>query len=140
MDPYEKGLLKRVPCSKKTNILSTLVAIMDTEVERRGLRLIPSYTRVLLANEIHELIITDEKEAGPGKEVNSIGYLGFIELKKGGVIAVGDRVSLEGKVIGEIAGFDETHMPNHQNIIIKSERKVTGTGLNAQPGNRIVIG
>jgi len=113
---------------------------MDAEVERRGLKLIPSYTRVLLVNEIHELIITDEKEAGPGKEVNSIGYLGFIEVKKGGVIAVGDRVSLEGKIIGKIAGFDETHMPNHQNIIIKSERKVTGAGLNAQLGNRIVIG
>ena len=140
MDPYEKGLLKRVPCSKKTNILSTLVAIMDAEVERRGLKLIPSYTRVLLVNEIHELIITDEKEAGPGKEVNSIGYLGFMEVKKGGVIAVGDKVSLEGKIIGKIAGFDETHIPNHQNIIIKSERKITGAGLNARLGDKIVIG
>jgi len=140
MDPYETGLLKGVPCNKKTNILSILVAIMDTEVEGRGLKLISSYTRVLLVNEIHELIITDEKEAGPGKEVNSISYLGFMEVKKGGVVAVGDKVSLEGKVIGEVAGFDETHMPNHQNIIIRSEKRVTGVGLNARLGDKIVIG
>jgi len=69
MDPYETGLLKGIPCNKKTNILSTAVSIMNTEVERRGLKLISSYSRVLLVNEIHELIITDEKEVGPGKKV-----------------------------------------------------------------------
>lgn len=53
---------------------------------------------------------------------------------------MGDKVSLEGKVIGEVAGFDEIHMPNHRNIIIKSERRATGVSLNARLGDRIVIG
>jgi len=138
MDPYEAGLIKRVPLAKKRKVLSKLVAIMDMKVEKRGLQLIPSYTRALLKNEIHELIITDE-ETGHGKKVDNVSYLGFVEIEEGGVIAVGDKVSLEGKIIGEVAGFDETHMPNHWNIIIRSSKKATGVELNAQVGGGIVF-
>ena len=72
MDPYKIDLIKRVPFAKKNRVFSKLVAIMDMELKKRGLQLIPSYTRVLLKNEIHELIITDEKNAGPHKKVNNI--------------------------------------------------------------------
>jgi len=140
MDPYKRGLIKRVPCAKKSRVLSKLVAIMDMEVKKRSLQLISSYTRALLKNEIHELIITDEKGAGPGKKVDNISYLGFVEIEKGGVAAAGDKVSLEGKIIGEVAGFDETHMPNHWNIIIKSSKKATGTELNASVGGEVIFG
>lgn len=139
MDPYKTGLIKRVPFAKKSRVLSKLVAIMDMEVKKRGLQLIPSYTRAILKNEIHELIITDEKDASPGKKVDNISYLGFVEIEKGGVAAVGDKVSLEGKIIGEVAGFDETHMPNHWNIVIKSLKKTTGVELNASVGGEIIF-
>jgi len=139
MDPYKRGLIKRVPFAKKRRIFSKLVAIMDMEVKKRGLQLIPSYTRVLLKDEIHELIITDEKDANPDEKVDSISYL-FVEIEKGGVAAVGDKVSLEGKIIGEVAGFDETHMPNHWNIVIKSSKKATGMELNALVGGKIIFG
>jgi len=65
MDPYKIDLLKKVPFAKKNRVFSKLVAIMDIELKKRDLQLIPSYTRALLKNEIHELIITDEKKAGP---------------------------------------------------------------------------
>ena len=140
MDPYKIDLIKRVPFAKKNRVFSKLVAIMDMELKKRGLQLIPSYTRVLLKNEIHELIITDEKNAGPHKKVNNISYLGFVRIEEGGIVAIGDKVSLEGKIIGEVAGFDETHMPNHWNIIIKSSKKATGIELNAPIEGEIIFG
>ncbi|PKP61266.1 hypothetical protein CVT91_03555 [Candidatus Atribacteria bacterium HGW-Atribacteria-1] len=85
----------------------------------------------MLKNEIHELIITDEKNAGPRKKVNNISYLVFVRIEEGGIVAIGDKVYLEGKIIGEVAGFDETHISNHWNIVIKSSKKAIGIELNA---------
>jgi len=139
MDPYKIGLIKRVHLAKKSRVFSKLVAIMDMEVKKRGLQLIPSYTRALLKNEIHELIITDEKDAGPRKKVDNISYLGFVEIKEGGIVAIGDKVYLDGKIIGEVAGFDDTHMPNHWNIVIKSSEKATGMEINAPVGGEVIF-
>lgn len=140
MDPYKAGFLKKVPIATKRTVLATLVAVMDMKVEKRGLQLIPSCTRVLLKNGIHELIITDEEDARPGERVDSISYLGFVEVNKGGVVAVGDKVALGQKTVGEVAGFDETHMPNHWNIVIRSSKKATGVELHAQVEGEIIFG
>ena len=140
MDPYKIDLIEKVPFAKKNRVFSKLVAIMDMELKKRGLQLIPAYTRALQKNEIHELIITDEKKAGPNKKVNNISYLGFVRIEEGGIVAIGDKVSLEGKIIGEVAGFDETHMPNHWNIVIKSSKKATGIKLNAPIEGEIIFG
>ncbi len=41
MDPYKIDLIKKVPLAKKNRVFSKLVAIMDLEVKKRGLQLIP---------------------------------------------------------------------------------------------------
>ena len=63
--------------------------------------------------------------------VQRIAYLGFFAVEREGVIVVGDEVSLDGKKIGRLAGFDETHMPNHLNVVICSETRATGQELGA---------
>ena len=37
----------------------------------------------------------------------------------GDTICVGDKVYLDGALLGIVSGFDETHMPNHQNMVLK---------------------
>ncbi|KAB2954615.1 hypothetical protein F9B85_02775 [Heliorestis acidaminivorans] len=138
-DPYTKGMLKVHPYAKKKDVTGELVAILEGKIEKRGLKLIKPISRALCEDEIHEIIITDEQEAGPGKEVNSIAYLGFFELKSGGVIVTGDEVYLKGELIGTITGFDETHMPNHINIIVKSAERKTGIELGAEIGMQLLI-
>lgn len=138
-DPYKAGLIKKVSRWEKIDIVGKLVLILDTEIDKRGLNLIAPYTRALLKNEIHELLLTDEKEAFPGKEVNRIAGIGFAEIKQGGIAVVGDKVLIEDKYLGEVAGFDETHMPNHQNIVIKSSKRANGVKLGFHPGNKVVI-
>jgi len=139
IDPYKEGLFSKDPYVQKREINGQLVVILDGKMDNRNLNLITPISRVIKANEIHELIITDEFSAGPGSIVNSIAYLGFFEVEQGSVVVAGDQVLLDTVLIGTIAGFDETHMPNHLNIVIKAERRKTGKELNAKIGMKIRI-
>lgn len=135
---YKGGLLKKNPYVKKQDIKGKLVVILDGKIENRNLQLITPISRCLQKYEIHELIFTDEPEAGPGKKVDSIAYLGFFEIEQGGMVVAGDEFYLDGKLLGTIVGFDETHMPNHINIVIKCKKRLTGVELNADVGMDII--
>lgn len=135
-DPYKADILKSNPYSDRLNISGLLVAIMDYSCSNRGLQLIPQPTRALKKYEIHELILTDE-DPMVGEKVDSISYLGFCEISQGGIIKVGDKLKIGDKIVGEVVGFDETHMPNHLNIVIKSNVKNTGVELGLKLGDMI---
>ena len=49
----------------------------------------------------------------------------------------GDNVTVAGRLIGQIAGFDETHLPNHLNIVVKAGKSVTGREIGLNPGDAI---
>lgn len=138
-DPYQAGMFKSNPYASKVPIRAALNVILDGRLEQRGLELMTPPSRCVLKHEIHELIITDESDAGPGRHVDRIAYLGFMEILEGGVIVSGDQVKLGERVIGEIAGFDPTHLPNHLNIVIKSAERHTGAEMNLQLCEPIVI-
>lgn len=127
-DPYEfkRGNFPRSPVDGK------LVAILRPCRLDRALQLIPEKSRCIRAGEVHELILTDQLDAVPGSCVDRVAYLAFAEFAKGGVIVQGDVLTIDGQTIGELIGYDETHMPNHLNIVIGGETFVSGydRGLN----------
>ena len=129
IDPYKAGMFKTDPYVVKRSIKGELVVVLDGYMENRGLKLIAPISRCILKNEIHELLFTDEIDAGPGMSVDKISYLGFFEVEQGSVMVSGDEVFLNNQLIGHIAGFDETHMPNHLNIIMKRQNRLTGVEL-----------
>lgn len=137
-DPYAGGKFKNNPYAKKSDVSGSLVVVLDGQMEDRGLSLIVPISRCIKKDEVHELIFTDEAAARPGTSVNRIAYLGFFTAEQSGVIVEGDEVFLDGQLVGHLAGFDETHMPNHLNIVIKAiaERK-TGLELGVNPGSRV---
>lgn len=139
MDPYANGLIDKNPFGAKRIIQSSVVAILQLELKGRGLKLIQPRSRVLKKNELHELIVTDEKIAKPGETVNNVAYIAFIEILKGGVMVVGDKVYWNNNLLGIVAGFDDTHMPNHQNIILYSSKISTGKKLNIRLEDKIII-
>lgn len=138
-DPYKSGMFKKDPYVKKRICEGKLVVILDGLMEGRKLQLIVPPSRAVLAGEVHELIVTDEREAAPGKEVNSIGYWGFFEVLKSTVMVSGDTVWIGGRKLGVVAGFDETHMPNHLNTVIRADKRQTGLELNLQLEDEIII-
>jgi len=109
------------PYYAKSPLVGKLVVVLDGQFPERGLSLIPQPSRAIRRFDIHELIVTDQ-EAEPGSIINPIAYLGFVEFEQGGVMVAGDKVSVDGELIGYICGFDETHMPNHLNIVVLGQR------------------
>ena len=135
-EPYKAGIIKNNIFVEKRDIVGRIVALIDLALDSRSLELIIPRSRVILASEIHELLLTDEEDAGPGETVNHVLVIGFFEIEIGGVMVVGDKVRIGNELIGEIAGFDMTHMPNHMNVVLKSSR-FSRSG--AKMGERIFI-
>lgn len=136
-DPYAAGKVSFDPYFKKVDINGKLVVVLNGTVNKRELKLIKPPSRGVVKYQVHELILTDEQEAAPGKIVDKVAYLGFVEFTNGGVLLNGDIVLINGRQIGYLVGYDETHMPNHQNIVIKTNILQSGKDLKLKPGDRI---
>lgn len=141
VDPYRAGIIRENPYerARKRTVKGKIVVVHDLKLDNRGYKLIPSPSRVVLSGEIHELISTDEDKAQPGGEVNSAGIIGFAEFTTGGVLAAGDTVAIGKEEIGPIVGFDESHAPNHLNIIIKTPEKASGFDLRIELEDDLII-
>lgn len=138
-DPYKTGMFVTNPYSEKKPLIGNLIAVLDGQYTERGLKLIFQPSRCLLANEVHELIVTDE-DSKPGCIVNRIAYIGFFVVKESAVIVVGDEIKINCQNIGTILGYDETHMPNHYNIVISSKELMSGKKRGLKLSDTVVIG
>ncbi len=134
VDPYTAGKFTASPYAAKTDVTGTLAVVLRGTMTDRGLELIKPISRCIRRHDIHELILTDDPDAKPGSRVDRIAYLGFVAVDAGGVIVSGDDVLVDGRRIGTLAGFDETHMPNHFNIVIKADRLADGVERGAGLG------
>lgn len=141
-DPYQAGMFSASPYAEKRDVLGRLAVVLRGKLEQRGLNLIAPISRAVQKYEIHELIITDENEAGPGKSVDRIdriAYAGFMEIITGGILLAGDEIICGGRILGKIAGFDETHLPNHLNIIVRAEKRLDGVEMGLKLESEIRI-
>ena len=138
MDPYASGLISKSPYGSKRIIHASIVAILQLNMDNRGLKLIQPQSRVLKKNEIHELIVTDERDAGPGTIVNSVAYVAFIEIQIGGVMVVGDEVYCNKILLGTVAGFDDTYAQSPK-YVLYSPKRITGKELNISLEDPVII-
>lgn len=138
-DPYAQGLITFNPFAERRKLMGEIVTVLDGRLDNRGLELIHARSRVLQKYEIHELILSVELEAKPGSRVDRICYLGFFEVDQGGVIVSGDRIRIGESWSGTVAGFDETHCPNHLNILVTGDDMQTGSELHLRVGDRVQI-
>ncbi|MEN8243408.1 MAG: hypothetical protein ABFS43_00750 [Thermodesulfobacteriota bacterium] len=136
--PYKSGIIGGRPrIESRTKLTGRIVAVLTSKRDQRGLKLIHPYTRCIKKNEIHEFLMTDEIEALPGATVNRVSAIAFIEFTEGGVIMERDAVHVRGKEIGKIAGFDESHFPNHMNILLKGPERKTGLEHGIEGGDSV---
>jgi hypothetical protein len=143
IDPYQSGMLKnKKPYYRKLPVKGEFVAVLSVKYEKRGLKLIPQLSRVVETSSIHEILITNEVEAENNGVVNKVAGLGFVEFKKGGVIVKEDKFLINSQLEGKVLGFDETHMPNHLNIIILASNMTDmtdGKEKNISLGDKVSI-
>lgn len=138
MDPYAEGKIIASPYYKKSDIEGVCVAILDLRMRNRNLELIIPMSRVLREGEIHEFIATEQHSCCGGK-VDDIAYVAFYEIVKGGIVLRGDTVFSHERALGYIAGYDETHMPNHLNVVLHVSELKTGKELGIALGDKLVI-
>ncbi len=119
-DPYTSNKVTSSAYADKVPLEGNVVAVLRGHVADRGLVLIPQPSRAVIRGEVHEVILTSE-QASPGSRVGAITYLAFVEFLSGGVLLSGDKVLVDGKEIGEVAGFDMSHFPNHMNIVVRGD-------------------
>jgi hypothetical protein len=119
--PYDFRRITTSIYGDKRPVEGEIVAVLHIEFYDRGLELIQTKSRTVKLNEIHELMITDEKEAAPGGGADRVRAVAFFEITRSGLIVMGDNVTIEDKKLGTLAGYDVTHMPNHINVVVKAE-------------------
>jgi hypothetical protein len=133
IDPHRERVLDTDnPYVAKRPVKAQVVCVLHARSERRGMQLEPHPSRAVPAGEIHELAVTDDPAAAPGSRVERVAYVGFVEVVRGGVVLVGDQVTLGGRRLGRVAGFDCTHFPNHMNILVYSPEWQTGLELGVE--------
>jgi len=125
-DPFRLGKRAPPPDYPRRALRGTLVAVLSFRRQQRGLRLIAANTRAIRRGEIHELLVTDESGAAPGGTVDRVAGIAFVEFTLGGILGETDRVVLGDEALGEVVGFDESHMPNHQNIVLRAAALLSG--------------
>ena len=140
-DPYVSGKWGggKPYIASRTAMQGRVVAVLTSTQEKRGLQLIHPWTRCVRATEVHELQLTDEADARPGTTVNRCAAIAFFEFKEGGLLVGGDKVIIAGKEIGTVVGFDETHMPNHLNIVLYGRERRTGLQWGLEGGDLVAI-
>ncbi|MBI2874835.1 MAG: hypothetical protein HYY09_07080 [Firmicutes bacterium] len=136
-DPYHAGLVGADFYAAKRDVSGELAVVLQGKLDNRGLELIEPISRAVNRGEIHELILTDDPEATPGRRVDRIAYLGFFEVVQPGVILAGDEFFVDERPVGHLAGFDSTHLPNHLNVVIRVAERLDGVERGAAPGSRI---
>ena len=119
--PYDPNLITPSVYGDRRPVVGEVVALLHITFQERGLKLIQSKSRALVKDEIHELMFTDEEGAAPGGGADRVSAAAFFEVKNGGLIVVGDRLTLNDGFLGVVAGYDMTHMPNHMNVLLKAE-------------------
>jgi hypothetical protein len=139
VDPYKQKLTSRSFFHSKTEVKGRVVVVLDGKLENRNLNLIIPISRAFRQHEVIELIGTDDQNAIPGNNVDKISYIAFVEVLNSGVLLVGDEVKCNGNFLGAIAGYDDTHLPNHQNVILKVDKRIPGKDLGLMVGNEITI-
>lgn len=140
VDPYTSSLKGKAFYVERKPVEGRMIGVLGGRVENRQLRLIPQKGRALLQGQIHELILTDEETQEQTDVVNRISYLGFFEVTSGGMVVAGDPLSVRGNAVGTVLGFDETHMPNHLNVVVSVSGRGDGRDLGVRCDDPLRIG
>lgn len=115
------------------------IAVLEHHRADRGLQANKFITRCFQSGEIHEFLLVESLYASRDEVVHDVYYLGFGKFETPCVLRIGDELALPGNCNATLFGFDDTHMPNHQNIIFAINKPSTGFSLGLLVGQRFCI-
>lgn len=117
----QKGKLSIVKAPRiyreRRPVRGEVVTIIDVTFGSSGIDLTEAWSRAVPRGDVHEIMIWNPLEEG-GDDAAAVA---FIEITQGGNIVNGDEVRVDGEPVGNLAGFDYNHMPNHMNIVVETK-------------------
>jgi len=138
VEPHLGGILDtKAPYFSKQPVPAEIVAVLHAHATARKLELTVHPSRAVSAGEVHEILATDETGKGLSSVVDRVGYVACVAIKKSGMILVKDSVLLNGRIVGTVIGFDETHLPNHMNVVIYTPSLQTGRDIGLNLGDEV---
>jgi hypothetical protein len=117
----------------KRRVEGSLVKVLARRAEDAGLELDGQSGLCVRVGDIHELVTTDHDRSAPGTRIDRVGYLGFVEIDRAGVIDRYDEVLVGAHRVGIVLGFDSGRESGHPSILIHSARLRTGPELSLAP-------
>ncbi|MDP6072589.1 MAG: hypothetical protein QGG34_13715 [SAR202 cluster bacterium] len=123
--------------SAKRHVEGELVYVLHTRADERWMHLEDVPSRALLAGGIHELVLSTNDDLKPGAGVRDVVYIGFFEVTVAGISEIGDEVWAGGIRLGNLAGYDFVHTPNHLNIVLSTDQASTGAEMGFDVGTPI---
>ena len=94
-----------------------VVTVIDVTFNSSGIDLCEAWSRAVPKGDIHEIMVWNPLEEAE----EDAAAVAFIEITQGGNIVNGDEVRIDGVEVGQLAGFDYNHMPNHMNIVVETK-------------------
>ncbi|RMI37931.1 DUF6917 domain-containing protein [Streptomyces triticirhizae] len=123
----------------KRPVTGTLVKVLLHTRTERGMRLEPFASRCVRRGEVHELVVTDQADTLAGARIDRVGFLGFVEIDAAGVLDRGDALTIAGRPVGTLLGFDACHFPNHYNILLRAPELTAGGDLGLRPEDPVAF-
>ncbi|MEV7540885.1 DUF6917 domain-containing protein, partial [Pseudarthrobacter oxydans] len=123
----------------KLDVNTSVVRLLFHETDARGMRLSHHGSACVRRGEIHELVVTTDATDSAGSIIDRIGYIGFIEFTEPAMLTRGDTFWYGNIPLGEFAGYDESHMPNHLNLILRHSHLITAEDFDLRPRDVITI-
>jgi L-arabinose 1- dehydrogenase len=141
-----RGKERRLRMVAKPPVTATVVKLLFHTRTDRGMALSPWESRCIPAGQVHELLTTTDRPRAAGDRIDRVGFLGFAAFDTPAVLERGDGVWLvprspvgdtARRQLGTVAGFDESHWPNHYNIVIDTDELLTAGDVDLHPGDEL---
>lgn len=125
------------PYAQSADVVGRVVTVLQGVSDRRGLFLQPDLrSRAVPAGQVHELMLTDG-DAQLGDTIDRVALIAFFVVEEPGVLIAGSDIRINGQDLGRLAGFDQTHMPNHQNLCVAGAELLDGASRRIEVGDEV---
>lgn len=119
-ETYDKKINRPSYYGAKRTILGEVIT--EVNASGKGLQLSKNWSRSVLKDEIHEIMIT-RSILSPGDILPEFTAIAFFETTQGSHSVIGDKLYLNDVEVGVLVGYEMNHMPNHMNIVFAERGK-----------------
>jgi len=135
----------RLPLTGKfVNVNEGVVSISANPppVSDEHMRLMPVAPRAMYRGELYEIFVTDDKDAAPGGTMKRFSLVGHFEVENTCFVRAGDIVSVGGKELGAIVGYNACkalRAPEMAviHMYVRADKLVTGRDLKLKLGDKV---